>query len=121
MTLHHSFIMRSTSLLPLVLFMAFAAIGDCQPGHQKSPSTGVTEPRSPGSAKGRRSTASRFKDMLLRDIYTHSFLDNFGALNRTATCKSRSSRMAELKIAAIKESANCIFHISQLERPKFQY
>jgi hypothetical protein len=113
--------MRFASILSLMLFLTFAAIGDCQFGLQKSPFTGITKPHSRGSAKGRRSTAFTFKDMLLGDIYTHSFLDNSGALNRAATCKSCSSRMAERKIAAISPSANCDFHISQLERPKFQY
>jgi hypothetical protein len=86
--------------------MAFAVIGDCKPGHQTSPSTSVTERRSPGSAIGRRSTASTYKDMLLGDINTHSFLDNSGALSRAATCKFCSSRMAEPKIAATRVSAD---------------
>jgi hypothetical protein len=113
--------MRFTSFLSLVLLMAFAAIGDCKPGHQKIPSNSVTGPRSPGSAIESRDTGSMYKDMLLRNIYTHSFLDKSGTLNRATTCKSYSSRMAERKVAVIRASANCNFHISPLERPKFQY
>jgi len=86
--------------------MAFAVIGDCKPSYETSLSTGVTEPRSPRSAARRRSTASTFKDMLLSNIYTHSFLDKSGALNSATTCKSHSSHLAERKVAAIRVSAN---------------
>jgi len=73
------------SLVSLVLFIAFAATGDSQTGHQGSPSTGVTRPGALGSMNGKRSSNDIYKDMLLRNIYTHSSWDSYGTLKRAAT------------------------------------
>lgn len=113
--------MRFTSLVSLVLLVVFAAIGDCKLGQQGSPSAGLTEPRSLRSMNGKRGSDGIYKDMLLRNIYTHSFWDSSGALNRAATCKSYSSSIVKRNIATIRALANCNSLISQLERPKLQY
>lgn len=119
--MHHSLTMRFASLVSLVLLVAFAAIGDCKSDHQGSPSTGVTEHRSLGSMDAKRSSEGTYKNMLLRNIYTHSFRDSSGTLKRAATCKSCHSHVIKHSIAAIRALANCNSHVSQLERPKLQY
>ncbi len=79
--------MRFTSRISLMLLVAFAHIGEGRFSLQKAPSSGVTERRLPGSMHGKRGASGIYKDMLLRNIYTHSFLDSSGALIRAATCK----------------------------------
>lgn len=104
--------MRFTSLASLALLAAFVATCDCKFGQQGSYSAGFTESHSLVSMSGKRSSNGIYKDMLLRNIYTHSFWDSSGALKRAATCGSYSSRMFKCSIAAIRALANAFSHQS---------